>query len=58
MSLTLNKNKVVHPNRLVSKHEEFLVNKNLVTKVRNVKSTIISGNKHYENILNARKKKE
>lgn len=56
MSITLNKSKTIHPNRLVTRHEEFLVNKNLANKVTHVKSTIKSGNKHFEDILNRRKK--
>ena len=58
MSLTLTKNKIVHPNKLVTKHEEFIINKGLATRVKRVKSTIPNINKSYEKKLIDRKKKE
>ena len=58
MSKILNHPKVAHPNRLVNKHEEYLINKSLANKVRHVKSTIPVENQAYERILTTRQKRE
>ena len=57
MSTIQNRGKVI-PNRLVLKHEEYLINKSLSTKVRNVKSTIHADNKTFERIIITRQKRE
>ena len=53
MSASQSRAKVI-PNRLVLKHEEYLINKSLANKVMHVKSTINTGGK----VLFTRQKKE
>ena len=57
MLATQNRTKVI-PNKLVLKHEEFIVNKSLASKVRQAKSTINAENKHFEKIIVTRQKRE
>jgi len=57
MLATQNRTKVI-PNKLVLKHEEFIVNKSLANKVRQAKSTINAENSHFEKIIVTRHKRE
>jgi len=57
MLATQNRTKIV-PNKLVLRHEEFIVNKSLANKVRQVKSTINAENKNFEKIIVTRQKRE
>lgn len=44
-------NKVFHPNKLVQQHDEYLVDKSLVNRVKSAKATIKNSNTFFENRL-------
>lgn len=45
------KTKVLHPNKLVQQHDEYLIDKSLVNRVKSAKATIKNNNAFFENRL-------
>ena len=45
------KPKVLHPNKLVQQHDEYLIDKSLVNRVKSAKPTIKNSNTFFENRL-------
>lgn len=45
------KPKTLHPNKLVQQHDEYLIDKSLVNRVKSAKTTIKNSNNFFENRL-------
>jgi len=45
------KSKILHPNKLVQQHDEYLIDKSLVNRVKSAKTTIKNSNTFFETRL-------
>ena len=53
-----NQQKLLHPNKLVQQHDEYLIDKNLVNRVKSAKTTIKNSNNFFENRLKSSNTKQ